>query len=84
MTCRDGVVYESITWLIKNKVISDTPLAVAKFLLNTDGLTKKEIGEYLGDHVMISMTHAHHCILDSLWLNLCRSFIHYRTSLQLV
>lgn len=49
--------YHSIAWLIKNKVIPETPLAVAKFLLSTDGLRKEQIGEYLGDHVYL---HKHH------------------------
>jgi brefeldin A-inhibited guanine nucleotide-exchange protein len=37
-------------FLLKTKVIpSDDPKDIAKFLLHTEGLSKRNIGEYLGE-----------------------------------
>jgi len=34
--------------LVESKVIGDSPQDIANFFLNTEGLNKKFIGEYLG------------------------------------
>ena len=50
---------KGISYLISHKIITNDPSSIAKFLVNTSTLNKKEIGEYLGegDPFCISVMH---------------------------
>lgn len=51
---------KGISYLFENRVIKKEPASIAKFLLNTPGLDKRNIGEYLGEgeEFNISVMHA--------------------------
>lgn len=40
---------KGVNFLVEHKLLEETPEAVAAFLLNTEGLNKTKIGEYIGE-----------------------------------
>ncbi|KAL7067410.1 Sec7 domain-containing protein [Cryptosporidium serpentis] len=47
---------EGILYMIENKLIENDPLYIANFLLHTDFLDKKKVGELLGGHSNLSLS----------------------------
>jgi Sec7-like guanine-nucleotide exchange factor len=42
-------LFKGIRWLIENGLIQNTPEHTAAFLFNETGLSKRAIGDYLGE-----------------------------------
>lgn len=40
---------QGIHWLVENNLVQNTPEQIAAFLFNETGLSKRAIGEYLGE-----------------------------------
>jgi len=49
-TCTELVLSKGIQYMLQHGFLKDEkPLSIAEFLLHTEGLSKAQIGEYLGD-----------------------------------
>jgi cytohesin len=44
-----NLFFKGIRWLIENNLIQNTPEHTAAFLFNETGLSKRAIGDYLGE-----------------------------------
>ncbi|EAK89944.1 protein with sec7+ TBC domains (domain in Tre-2, BUB2p, and Cdc16p. probable Rab-GAPs) [Cryptosporidium parvum Iowa II] len=47
---------EGISYLIEHKLVEDDPLYIANFILHTDFLDKRKVGELLGGHSNLSLS----------------------------
>jgi len=43
------IFFQGFRWLVENNLIQNTPEHMAAFLINETGLSKRAIGEYLGE-----------------------------------
>jgi Sec7-like guanine-nucleotide exchange factor len=52
MFCLMNFLLQGIRWLVENNLIQNTSESIAAFLFNETGLSKRAIGDYLGERYL--------------------------------